>query len=110
MDLKKKLVVGQQILMDEKIYSSIREVERATNISKTSILRRLNNTNDLSCIRLNKVAISKKGKYDFVINGIRYSSTQEVIANNLAISDNQIRERCNSKSLKLKHWQAVQKK
>ena len=107
---KKKPLVGQQILMDKKIYCSIREAERVTNISKTNIIRRLNNTNDLSCIwcprpkaRLNKVAIPKKAKYDFVIHGIRYSSTQEVIANNLAISDNQLRERCSSKSLKWKH-------
>ncbi len=106
---KKKPVVGQQILMDEKIYSSIRKAEKATNISKTNIIRRLNNANDLSCIRLNKVAIPKKGKYDFIINGIRYFSTQEVIANNLAINDNQVRERCSSKSLKWKHWQMVQK-
>lgn len=106
---KNKPLVGQQILMDEKFYSSIREAEKKTGISKTTIIRRLNNTNDLACIRLNKVTIPKKGKYDFVINGLRYSSTQEVIANNLAISDNQVRERCSSKSLKWKHWQMVQK-
>ena len=95
--------------MDEKTYSSIREAARATTLSKTTITRRLNNTNDLSCIRLNKVAIPKKRKYDFIINGIRYFSTKEVIANNLAINDNQVRERCSSKSLKWKHWQMVQK-
>ena len=95
--------------MDGKIYFSIREAERVTKKTKTSIIRRLNDTNDLSYIRLNKVVIAKKGKYDFVINGIRYSSTQEIIANNLGISDNQIRERCRSKSLKWKHWQMVPK-
>jgi hypothetical protein len=101
-------IFGQQILMDQKIYFSIREAARVTNISKTSIIRRLNDTNDLACIRLNKKAISK-GKYNFVISGIRYLSTREVIANNLAMSDNQVRERCRSKSLKWKHWQMVQK-
>jgi hypothetical protein len=101
-------IFGQQILIDQKIYFSIREAARVTNISKTSIIRRLNDTNDLACIRLSKKAISKK-KYNFVISGIQYLSTREVIANNLAMSDNQVRERCRSKSLKWKHWQMVQK-
>jgi hypothetical protein len=94
--------------MDEKRYSTIREAERATNISKTTIIRRLNDSKDLMCIRLSKKPILR-GKYDFIINEVRYSSTHEVIANNLAKSDNQVRERCRSESLKWKHWQMVQK-
>ncbi len=94
--------------MDEKNYSTIREAERATNIPKTTIIRRLNDRNDLKCIWLSKAPVLL-GKYDFIINEIQYSSTHEVIANNLAMSDNQVRERCYSKSLKWKHWQMVKK-
>lgn len=102
-------IVGQQILMDNKTYSSIREAEKATNIPKTTIIRRLNDPKNLTCLRLSKAIISR-GKYDFIINEIQYSSTHEVVANNLDMSDNQVRERCYSKSLKWKHWQMVKKK
>nr|YP_636236.1 putative site-specific DNA endonuclease [Tupiella akineta]AAV80658.1 putative site-specific DNA endonuclease [Tupiella akineta] len=105
---KKRPVLGQQILMDKKSYSTIREAERATKISKATIMRRLNNSEDLICSRLSKKPVSL-GKYNFIVNEVRYSSTQEVVANNLARSDNQVRERCRSKSLKWKHWQMVQK-
>ena len=96
---KKTPVLGQQILMEKKIDYTIREAEKATNISKATILRKLNNSENLMYIRLSKEPISLS-KYDFLVNGVRYSSTQEVIANNLARGNNQVRERCRSKSLK----------
>lgn len=91
--------------MDKKTYSTIREAEKVT---KTTIIRRFNDSKDLMCIRLSKAIISR-GKYDFIVNGRRYSSTREVIAKNLAKSDTQVRERCCSKIFKGKHWQMVKK-
>lgn len=94
--------------MDKQVFSSIREAEKITKVPKTTIIRRLNDTNDLWCRRLEKAPILR-GKYDFIINGIKYLSTKEVVLNNLASSDNQVRERCRSKSLKWKNWLQVQK-
>lgn len=68
----------------------------------------MNDNKNLSYIRVSK-KIVLLGKYDYIINGIIYSSTREVILNNLAKSDNQVRERCRSKSLKWKNWKQVQK-
>jgi hypothetical protein len=85
--------------MDNKTYVSIREAERVTKISKTMICRRLNDKKDLSCIRLNK-SVVLRGKYNFIIDGITYFSTKEVVLNHLAKPENQVRERCDSKSLK----------
>jgi hypothetical protein len=78
-------------------------------MSKSNIIRRLNNKNDLTCIRFKKQLI-KRGKYDFIIDGIYYLSTHEVVNNNLAKKDNQVRERCRSNSLKWKNWQMIKKK
>ena len=106
---KTKSVIAQQIIMDGKKYPSIREAEKVAGIPKTTIIRRLNDTKDSACIRLDKVVMPRRGKYDFIIDGIRYSSTLKVIAKDLAINDNQVRERCRSTSLKWKDWQMVQK-
>ncbi len=73
------------------------------------IIRRLNNKADLSLIYLEKNAI-KCGKYDFIIDGVYYSSIYEVVNNNLVKNDNQVRDRCRSNSLKWKNWKMVQKK
>jgi GIY-YIG catalytic domain len=100
---------GQQISIDGKIYNTIRQAAKATDISKTTIIRRLNDIKDLKAIRLNKSPILR-GKYNFIIDGICYLSTREVIYNHLASSDNQVREKCRSKSLKWKNWQMIQKK
>ena len=100
--------LAQQISIDEKIYDSIKQAEKFTKISKTTIIRRLNDPDDLIFIRLKKKPI-KRGKYDFIIDGVRYSSTSEVVNNNLAKNDNQVRERCRSNSLKWKDWQIIQK-
>ncbi len=100
--------LAQQISIEGKIYNTIRQAEKITGISKSTIIRRLNNKNDLTYIRLKKQPI-KLGKYNFIIDGIHYSSTREVIHNNLAKNDNQVRERCRSNSLKWKNWQMIQK-
>lgn len=100
--------LAQQISIDGKIYNSIKQEEKLTKISKTTIIRRLNNQDDLTFIRLKKQSI-KRGKYDFIIDGVHYSSTSEVVNNNLAKNDNQVRERCRSNSLKWKNWQIIQK-
>jgi hypothetical protein len=106
---KKKPLLGQQILMDNQLYVSIREAERLTKVSKTTICRRLNNQMDLSCIRLNKKMVLR-GKYNFIRDGVTYVSTHEVVFSGLAKSNNQVRERCDSKSLKWKNWKKIQKK
>lgn len=93
---KNRPVLGQQILIGGRIYSSIRKAAKAVGVSRTSISRRLANNKDFKYIRLDKIPISR-GKYNFYIDGVCYLSTQEVIINNLAISDNQVRERCDSK-------------
>lgn len=103
--------LAQQISIDGKIYDSIKQTEKFTKISKTTIIRRLNDQDDLTFIRLKKQPIIFiSGKYDFIIDGVHYSSTSEVINNNLATNDNQVRERCRSNSVKWKKWQIIQKK
>lgn len=104
-----KRQLAQQISIDNKMYDSIKQAEKFTNISKTTIIRRLNDPDDLIFIRLKKQPI-KRGKYDFIIDGVHYSSTSEVVNNHLAKNDNQVRERCRSNSLKWKKWQIIQKK
>lgn len=59
MSLLGQQIVRQQILMDNKTYYSIRETEKATNISKTTIIRRLNDPKYLTCLRLSKAIISR---------------------------------------------------
>nr|AWX53325.1 hypothetical protein [Halochlorococcum sp. NIES-1838] len=100
--------LAQQISIDGRIYDSIKQAEKLTNISKSTIIRRLNNKDDLTYIRLKKQSI-KRGKYNFVINGVYYESTHEVVNKNFAKNDNQVRERCRSKNLKWKNWQMIQK-
>lgn len=102
-------VLGQSISINKKIYVSIREAEKMTGVSKSTIIRRLNNQKELSSIRLGKAPI-QRGKYNFIINHIVYASTKEVIENKLAKSDNQVRERCRSKSPKWKSWKQIRKK
>ena len=101
--------LAQQISIDGKIYDSIKQAEKFTKISKSTIIRRLNNKDDLTFIRLKKQSI-KRGKYNFIIDGVCYSSTHEVVNNNLAKNDNQVRERCRSNNLKWKNWHMIQKK
>lgn len=103
----KKPQLAQKISIDGKIYNSIKQAEKFTKISKTTIIRRLNNANYLTFISLKKQPISK---YDFIIDEIHYSSASEVVNNNLAKNDNQVRERCRSNSLKWKNWKIIQKK
>nr|WFS79727.1 hypothetical protein [Ulva prolifera]WFS79804.1 hypothetical protein [Ulva prolifera]WFS79881.1 hypothetical protein [Ulva prolifera] len=95
--------LAQQISIDGKKYDSIKQAEKSIKISKTTLIRRLNDPNDLTYIRLKKQLI-KRGKYDFIIDGVYYSSTSEVVNKNLAKNDNQVRERCRSNSLKWKNW------
>ena len=101
--------LAQKISIDGTIYDLIKQAEKFTNISKSTIIRRLNNKDDLTFIRLKKQPI-KRGKYNFIIDGVFYSSTHEVVNNNLATNDNQVRERCRSNNLKWKNWHMVQKK
>lgn len=104
-----KSQLSQQVSIDGEIYNSIRQAEKFTKISKSTIIRRLNNKNDLTCTCLKKQLI-KRGKYYFIIDEIYYLSTHEVVNNNLAKNDNQVTERCRSNSLKWKNWQMIQKK
>jgi hypothetical protein len=68
----------------------------------------LNDPNNFSYIRLNRKKVLL-GKYNYIIDGVTYLSTQEVIVNNLAKNDSQVRERCRSKNLKWKNWKLVLK-
>lgn len=103
-----QLQLSQQISINGKIYDSIKQAEQFTKLSKSSIIRRLNNPDDSKYIRLQKQLI-KRGKYNFIIDKMCYSSTHEVINKGLAKNDNQVREKCRSKSLKWKTWYVIQK-
>lgn len=100
--------LAQEISIDGKNYESIKQAERFTKISKSTIIRRLNNKDDLTFIRLKKKAL-KRGKYNFIIDGVCYSSTHKVINRSLAKNDNQVRDRCRSNNMKWKNWQMIQK-
>lgn len=100
---KNKPVLAQQILINGVFYSSIRKAAELTNLSKSTIIRNLNDSKNLKYVRLKKEIVNYR-KYIFLINGIEYLSTKQVIESRLATSDNQIRERCHSKNKKWKNW------
>ena len=100
---------SQKIVLNGTLFLSIREAERVTGVSKTTIIRKLANLQDKDCYRLEQIPI-KHGKYDFIINNKIYSSTREVLLANLAQNDNQVRHRCRSNSSKWLNWQMVKKK
>ena len=68
-----------------------------------------NNSLDTNSYRLERTPI-KRGKYDFLVHDKVFSSTFDVISAELADTDNQVRERCRSNSIKWKNWKMVQKK
>ena len=84
------------------LFLSIREAERVTGVSKTTIIRKLANLQYKDCYRLEQIPI-KRGKYDFIINNKIFSSTREVLLANLAQNDDQVRQRCRSR--KWLNWQ-----
>lgn len=95
--------MAQQILFNGIFYDSIRKAAKLTGLSKSTIIRKLNDSTDFKCVRLKKTSIIYR-KYHFLINGIKYISTNQVIENRLATSDSQVRERCWSKSTKWRRW------
>ena len=88
---------SQKIVFNGILFLSIREAERVTGVSKTTIIRKLANLQDKDCYRLEQIPI-KRGKYDFIINNKIFSSTREVLLANLAQNDDQVRQRCRSRS------------
>ena len=100
---------SQKIAFNGNFFMSIREAERVTRVSKTTIIRKLANPEEKDCYRLEKIPLNR-GKYNFIINNKIYSSTREVLAANLAQTDDQVRQRCRSNSSKWCNWQMVQKK
>lgn len=86
---------AQRIQIDGNIFSSIREAVQMTNESKTSIIRKLDNSQNLFYIRLNKVNFYK---YQVQIDDKIYTSTRDVVNNGLAETTQQVRRRCRSKN------------
>ena len=66
-----------------------------TNESKTSIIRKLDNSQNLFYIRLNKVNLNK---YQVQIDDKIYTSTQDVVNSDLAETTQQVLRRCRSKN------------
>lgn len=88
------LRTAQRIRINGKIYSSIRKASQMTNESKTSIIRKLDNPQNLFYSRLNTVNFYK---YQVLIDDQVYISTREVVNSGLAQTTQQIRRQCRSK-------------
>lgn len=86
---------AQRIQINEKTFSSIREAAKMTNESKTSIIRKLDNSQNLFYIRLNTVNFYK---YQVQIDDKIYNSTREVVNSGLAETTQQVRRRCRSEN------------
>ena len=99
---------SQKLVFNRQIFSSIREANRTTGVSKATILRKLASFEDKDCYRLEQIPI-KRGKYDFIIENQVYLSTREVLLANLAQTDDQVRRRCRSNLSKWSNWKMVQK-
>lgn len=101
--------MAQQISIKGQVYDSIRQAEKDMNISKTILVRRLNDTKNTDFIRLKKQPICR-GKYNFLIEGVCYSSPTQVVEHQLAKNDAQVRDRCRSKNSRWENWRMIQKK
>ena len=100
--------LAQQISIKGQVYDSIRQAEKEMNISKTTLVRRLNDTKNIDYIGLKKQPICR-GKYNFLIEGVCYSSTTQVVQH-LLQNDAQVRDRCRSKNERWKNWRMIRKK
>ena len=74
---------------------SLKKAAQITNESKTSIIRKLDNSQNVFYIRLNTVNLDK---YQVKIDNKIYTSTREVVNSGLAETTQQVRRRCRSKN------------
>lgn len=106
---KKLPQLAQQISIKGQVYDSIRQAEKHMNISKATLVRKLNDTKNTDSIRLKKQPICR-GKYNFLIEEVCYSFTNQVVEHQLEKNDAQVRDRCRSKNWRWVNWRMIQKK